>query len=462
MGGTIRSLALSQQTPHPETPATAFFPVSIDALHARQLELDLYMIHAGKDPVLYRSVGSPYTPGDTNNLAEQGVAWLYVPTGQHRVFQRILTENLVRAYEDAALPPDERCGVVRSSCARLIHDLMRYPTIPGITETLGEICGYFSMWCADDLDRFAELLDLSARDYESTTHMVNVGVGCGLLWREFKGPDPERLREVFQGGLLHDIGKRAIPDDVIHREGKLDDDAWAMIRDHPITGAELLARHKGISHAAMDMVRDHHERPDGCGFPRGIKAHEIGVPARVCAIVDTFDSLTTARKHRDPLPPVRVLASLREEAGTLFDTGALDAWDRTIQRLIQRHPERCVPDSAGIDTPKLRLIVPSAPKQAIPRSPDAVVGPGARERECDIPVRIARAGGATGEPARLVAIGPGRVRLVLSGAPLRVGERCRLLMEGRPGVEVIVGHHHFGPGGEVILECETMRRGRAA
>lgn len=461
VGPTRGSRPLTQPARHPDAPAPAFFPVPIDALNARELELDLYLIHAGKEPVLYRSVGSAYTQGDCGKLAEQGVSCLFVPTAQHRVFRRMITRRLGEAYEDTGLGPEERARIVRVSCAKMIEDLMRFPAIDGIAETIGEIAGRFGRWCAEDSDRFAELLDLSARDYESALHMVNVGVGCGLLWLELCGDDPERLRGVVQGGLLHDVGKSAVPEDVLQREGKLDDDAWAFIRDHPIAGGELLAGQRGVHPVALDMVRDHHERPDGCGFPRGVRAPEIGLPARVCAIVDTFDSLATARPCRDPIPPARVMASMREEAGTLFDTAAFGAWQRVVGRITERSPERCVPDRAGLDPPRLRLIVPSAPKQAIARVRGQDTLAVTRERECDLPAAVVReAGGA--ERGRVISIGPGRMRLELEAGRVRVGERVLVCVENRPRVEAVTRGHRLGTGGQTIVDCDIVRVERAA
>lgn len=449
----------------------AFFAVPTGLLDADHLKMDLYLLHAGTKPVLYRSVGSSYSLADCVKLADQGVTHLHVPTEQHRVFQRLMTERLVRGWEDPDLDPSERVRVVRDSCAKMIDDLMHHPRVPGIAATLGEMATHFTRWCVEDLDRFAYLMDLSGATIETATHMVNVGVGCGMLGHELLGPESPLLPELVQGGLLHDIGKRAVSPAVLLREGKLSDDDWAQIRLHPAMGVETLAMQKGVSQTAVDMIRDHHERLDARGYPAGAAAGAIGLPARVCAVVDIFDSLATARPGRPAFPPARVLASLREEAGTMLDRRVFEAWESVVLRVVRADPSRCVPDNAGVETPKLRALLPTAPKQAVGQQPEQ----GRREartpvldRACDIGVRVRVLSGREGTAeasaptvaARVVMIGPDGLRVLVESG-LGPGTMLRLMIDGRP-CDTVIRRRSFGPGGETVLDCGFVRPGRRA
>lgn len=442
------------------TPATAsFFPVAVDSLDAQELELDLYLLHDGQRPVLYRSIGSAYSMADCRKLAEQGIQHLYVPTVQHRVFQRVMTERLVRAYEDPELGRAERCRIVRDSCGKMIEDLMSFPHVEGIAETIGAMAGRFSAWCVEDPDKFGYLLDMSEHDFYTTTHMVNVGVGCGLLCAELLGGDESCMRDVMQGGLVHDVGKRGVPADILNKEGKLTDDEWVMIRNHPTMGVELLARQEGITPVAIEMTRDHHERMDGRGYPAGLKAAQIGRFARLCAVVDVYDAMTSARPYRGAIPPGKVLESMREEAGTVLDAEMFRAWESVVKRLIQRDPERCVKDAAGIEAPKLRMLIPSSPKQAVVRQEARAGSDDAADRVCDLPAVLRWTGGEIG--ARLTAVlAGGGLRLELDGmAPLT--ERVLLSIDGRDPVAAIIRQRRYGPSGEALIECELVRTRRA-
>lgn len=471
--------------PHPASPATAeaaetasamssFFPVPIDALNTRELELDLYLIHAGAKPVLYRSVGSAYSMADCDKLVEQGITHLYVPTGQHTAFRRLMTDRLVQAYEDPSLGRAERCRIVRASCGKMIEDLMSFPQIDGIAETIGAMAERFSAWCTGDEDKFGYLLDMSEHDFYTATHMVNVGVGCGMLCAEPLGPDNDLMREIVQGGLIHDIGKRGVPGEILNKEGKLTEDEWVQIRTHPLIGAQILSTQSGVGEIAMAMTRDHHERLDGRGYPNGIACADISLPARICAVVDIYDAMASARPYRGPIPPTRVLDSLREEAGTVLDKSVFEAWERVIRRQIERDPSRCVPDRPDATTPSLRAMMPSAPKQTVTAAEPARAVPSVERAgagvldlddemsACDVAGSLAFAGAPDAErtPIRIVGIGPRGLRLEIA-AGVKTRPAMRVIIEGRPPIEVEPGRRSVGPLGETIVDCSFVRTRKA-
>jgi hypothetical protein len=345
----------------------------------------------------------------------------------------------------------------------MIEDLMQFPSVGGIAETIGRMAGRFSDWCIQDEDKFSYLLDMSEHDFYTTTHMVNVGVGCGMLGVELLGPDSPMLQAIVQGGLIHDVGKRGVPAEVLNKEGKLTDEEWALIRAHPTNGVEILASQDGVEPTALEMTRDHHERLDGRGYPGGISGAEIGLPARICTVVDIYDALAAARPYRGPIPPVRVLESMREEAGTVIDRAVFEAWERVVLRMIAREPARCVPDQAGAQTPDLRALVPSCPKQAIPKA--SAPGPDLLGdlRPCDVEARLVLPGRArAGTPApevgvRLTGLGHDVVRLETS-THLRPGEPVRVLVPGHATLDLVAGTHSFGPAGQMIVTCSARRR----
>src|SRR5688572_28880555 len=98
--------------------------------------------------------------------------------------------------------------------------------------------------------------------------------------------------------MLHDAGKRSIPEEILNKEGKLDPDEWSQIQQHPTLGYKELKLHPSLPDIVPLMARDHHERLDGKGYPNGIRGDDIEFPARVCAVVDVYDAITAARPYR--------------------------------------------------------------------------------------------------------------------------------------------------------------------
>lgn len=133
------------------------------------------------------------------------------------------------------------------------------------------------------------------------------------------GLDPAARRELEFGALLHDVGKMAIPIEILNKPGSLSDDEMALIRTHTIEGERMLRGIGGVLGETGAIVRSHHEHFDGRGYPDGLSGHEIPIAARVIACCDAYNAMTTDRPYRSAMPPADALAELRACAGSQFD-----------------------------------------------------------------------------------------------------------------------------------------------
>lgn len=164
---------------------------------------------------------------------------------------------------------------------------------------------------------------LDARDRETEGHSMRVSRLACLLGEKI-GLTSEQLKALERGALLHDIGKIGISDTILHKPGKLTDDEWKIMRLHPDIGARIVERIPFLQES-MSVVRYHHERWDGSGYPLGIKATDIPVQARIFAVVDVFDALTSNRNYRKKSTPQEAVEYLREQSGVLFDGEIVEA-----------------------------------------------------------------------------------------------------------------------------------------
>jgi HD-GYP domain-containing protein (c-di-GMP phosphodiesterase class II) len=135
---------------------------------------------------------------------------------------------------------------------------------------------------------------------------------------------PRELRDLEFGALLHDIGKLRVPNEIINKPGKLTDEEWAVIKLHPGHGQEMLDRVGGELSRAGVIVRAHHERWDGGGYPDGLQGDEIPIEARIITICDSFSAMTTNRSYRKGMSRSEALAELARCAGTQFDPTLVD------------------------------------------------------------------------------------------------------------------------------------------
>ena len=145
-----------------------------------------------------------------------------------------------------------------------------------------------------------------------------------------RGLPPAAHEQIRTASLLHDLGKVGVPDAILRKDGHLTSEEWATMRQHPALGAKIL-QPLGFLSAEARGVRHHHERYDGCGYPDGLAGEAIPLPARIIAVADAFDAITTARPYRPPRPSREAFADLLRCAGTQFDPAVLDAFHAWLQ-----------------------------------------------------------------------------------------------------------------------------------
>lgn len=161
------------------------------------------------------------------------------------------------------------------------------------------------------------------RNYDDSTytHCLNVSLLCNIFGQWIHLPQPE-LEVLTLSGLFHDIGKLEIPQSIIMKPAKLTDSEYKMIQKHPLLGYELL-KDRNIDNRIKNAALMHHERLDGSGYPQKLKGDQIDELAKIVAIADVYDALTSKRIYRDPLCPFEVLHIFEKEGYTKYDPSYL-------------------------------------------------------------------------------------------------------------------------------------------
>ena len=174
------------------------------------------------------------------------------------------------------------------------------------------------------LVNLAEALDV--RDSGSATHCRRVGRFAELTAREL-GLPPEAVERIRLAGILHDVGRVAMPDSVVAKQGPLTDEEWAWVRAHPAIGARL------VETTEYDDIRSwilfHHERPDGNGYPEG-RREDVPLEAAIIAVADAYEAMTSDRPYRSALAPEQASDELRREAGRQFHPDVVEALLRAV------------------------------------------------------------------------------------------------------------------------------------
>jgi len=182
---------------------------------------------------------------------------------------------------------------------------------------------------------FALAQAVEQRDSHTAGHcerLAFMSVAMGMAMRL----DRAALLTLYQGGYLHDVGKVGMPDSILFKPGELSAEEWVTMRSHPARGEEI-CRHVAPLRPVLPLIRHHHERWDGSGYPDGLRAEQIPLEARILQIADIYDALISSRPYKGPISPPQALQILREETERGWrDPQVADLFFRLHEKVISK------------------------------------------------------------------------------------------------------------------------------
>ncbi|MBT8444441.1 MAG: HD-GYP domain-containing protein [Gammaproteobacteria bacterium] len=213
-------------------------------------------------------------------------------------------------------------------------------TAVAIYPIIGNLLSRMSRLTANLLDANLETMQvlggaIAKRDSDTDAHNYRVTVYSVALAETIPLPRNE-IQSLIKGALLHDVGKLGIRDNVLLKPGKLDEDEFKVMKTHVEHGMDITARASWLSDA-QDVVGGHHEKFDGAGYPRGLAGRDIPVNARIFAIADVFDALTSRRPYKDPMSFDATMDILEQGRGSHFDPELLDAFAKIAGPLYEQY-----------------------------------------------------------------------------------------------------------------------------
>jgi HD-GYP domain-containing protein (c-di-GMP phosphodiesterase class II) len=280
-------------------------------------DFDLYLRQIrGGNLTLYRRRRFPLAQNDLDRLIEQGVRTLHILYEERDLYADYLKGLLVGQPQFTLA---QKYTILKAAARSLLSDNFCGGSLDTYVRTVDSLSQQMvDSICNDDL-LLRDIFALMAHDYYSYTHVTNVSTYCLALARELGIRDKTELFGVVGGALLHDIGKRHLPPGLLNKAGKLNDREMAQMRQHPQTGFEELCLRSDLSWGQLMMVYQHHERLDGKGYPVRIGDDEMHPWAKICAVADVFDAITSARPYRKPVEVEAALGFFKQRAGVCFD-----------------------------------------------------------------------------------------------------------------------------------------------
>ncbi|MBB4821621.1 putative two-component system response regulator [Pseudomonas alcaligenes] len=218
-------------------------------------------------------------------------------------------------------------------------DYITKPVSPSIVRA--RVRTHLSLVRLDELKQtrlqIVQRLGLAAeyKDNETGLHVIRMSHYARILARAL-GWSEAACEDLLNAAPMHDVGKIGIPDAVLRKPGKLDDDEWVVMREHVRIGAEIIGEHpSGLLRMARSIALTHHEKWDGSGYPNGLRGEEIAIEGRIVAIADVFDALTSERPYKKAWSVEDAIALLREQSGRHFDPSLVELFISQMPAVLE-------------------------------------------------------------------------------------------------------------------------------
>lgn len=304
---TTKGIVSSEHDP------THYYKIPIETLRVDTITgFDLYLrIIEDTVPkyVLYRAKDLRFEEKHKDRLNDSRVHEIFIRTADRHVYSRYLEDNLDAIISNPKLTEEKQSKIVYDCANNLVQEVFE-------SSRIGKIIPRVSRMVTNTVDHlhkgtkvFHSLLRIMTHDYYTYTHSVNVCViGIALAQRcAVKGDD---LKALGSGLLLHDIGKSKIDVSILNKNGPLNRDEWRIIKTHPEVGARIIEKSRPVKPVTLQIIRQHHEKCTGHGYPLGLVANDIHYFSKIAALADVYDALTTNRAYRgaaDAYPAIRLM-----------------------------------------------------------------------------------------------------------------------------------------------------------
>jgi len=237
---------------------------------------------------------------------------LYVLTKDHPLYERDTQGYIAKIISDITVSTILKSEIIHDMATDTINELFSGEVSKAKIDRADELVNdTIQLILNDDLAARA-MLGVTSYDYYTYTHCVNVSI-YALGFGAYLKLDQKKLNILGRAGILHDLGKERIPNDIVNKNGRLTDDEFKIMKNHPTYAVDILRELGETNQLILDTIEQHHEKLDGSGYPKGLKANEIYILSQIITIADIFDALTTRRSYKDALTTFEALSIMRNK-----------------------------------------------------------------------------------------------------------------------------------------------------
>lgn len=309
-----------------------YIPVHISSLRVDSITgFDLYLRVRPDEPVvLYAERNTAFSERSRRRLHENRVEFLFISSAQQGPYRKYLEGHLQAIMQDPSIETEAKSEILYASAHGLMREVYENPEMDGGLVRSRDLVRNTIQFMYGQRRALRHLIEAASTDYELYTHAVNGFVlGLGLAMRAGVGT-PKELALFGAGAMLRDLGMTRVPLSIRESTAKLTVSQFDALKRHPELGEEMVRALGETNRLTLDLVRHHHERMDGSGYPDRLEGNAIHPLVRALTIADIFDALTTRRRHQKAIGTFEALRLMKVQMTSELDSYLLDTFVRIM------------------------------------------------------------------------------------------------------------------------------------
>jgi HD-GYP domain-containing protein (c-di-GMP phosphodiesterase class II) len=301
-----------------------YLPVAIETIEPDVFPDVALFLKCGGNYVLYKSHGRDFSGKDSVRLKENGVEFLYVSPGEMEVITEYMENNAERLLQSEKLTNMAKGKMMYQTSVNFVGDIFANPEKVADFERSKRLMKNLLQYISSDSSALLSLESVMSHNYPTFVHSLQVTTLTLLMHSEGFLVSRDELLDVGIGALLHDFGKIFIPREILNKNAKLTEQEIAIIKRHPEEGYIYLKEKTDLNEVSLSIVRYHHERINGNGYPFGLTDRDIPRSAQIAGICDVYCTMAVDRSGKKALPPGMILHIMKQEMKGAFNERFLD------------------------------------------------------------------------------------------------------------------------------------------
>ena len=309
---------------------TVFVPVSLESIEPTIFPDVALYIKTGSNYVLYKNNGRDFTDHDHERLSTNGVEFVFVSKNDMDVITSHMEASAERLLKSNLLNSRAKGKMIYQTSINFVDDLFHNPDKATDTNRTKRLIENLMLFISDNPEAIGSLETVMSHNYHTFVHSLQVASLTLMMHSDAYSLSRDEMLDVGTGAILHDFGKIFVPQEILNKPGRLSDSEIEILKRHPEDGYVFLENKKVLSPVALTIVRLHHERQNGSGYPLGLKDSEIPRSAQIAGIADIYCTLTTDIHGKNTMSPNIASQLMRNQMKGLFSPHLLN----TLEKLV--------------------------------------------------------------------------------------------------------------------------------